>query len=43
MKSLYAILVVVIVLLAVALAVADRAPVLRPEKDVDGKALAACV
>ena len=39
MKSLYAVLVVVIVLLAVALAVADRAPVLRPEKDVDGKAL----
>ena len=38
MKNPYAVLALVAVWLAVALA-ADRAPVLRPEKDVDGKAL----
>src|SRR5437868_1993898 len=39
MKKAYAFLALFILLFAVALASADRAPVLRPEKDTDGKAL----
>ena len=38
-KGFYALLTLLAVLLVVALASADRAPVLRSEKDTDGKAL----